>query len=61
MVEIPKDISREGCNIKQGAAYMGVSPNTFRKLLASGEIYYRKIGRRVVIARSELDRYMAGR
>jgi excisionase family DNA binding protein len=62
MAKIQKDLpQQEGLNIKQGAVRMGTSVNTFRKLLDSGEIFYRKIGRRVIIAKSEIDRYMAGR
>jgi len=45
-------------DIESGAEVLGVSRSTFYKLMDSGQIQTAHIGRRRLIARAELDRYV---
>lgn len=45
-------------NIRDGAAYLGVGQTLFRQLLRSGTIVSRHAGRRVIISKAALDRYL---
>ena len=53
------DITKQAFNRKEGAAYIGVAENTFRKLLDSGEINYITLGRRLLIPKISLDNYLS--
>lgn len=45
-------------NVRTGARYIGVSAPTFLKLLP--ELPHRRVGKRVVIAKAVLDRWLEG-
>jgi excisionase family DNA binding protein len=45
-------------NVRDGARYLGLGETKFRELLRSGMIGCRRAGRRVIIPRSELDRFL---
>jgi hypothetical protein len=55
------DIEPRGLNIRQAAAYWGVSPNTYKRLyregLAPGPLAMRGVDR-IIFDRQELDRAM---
>lgn len=51
---VPKYLNR-----RQAAAYLNVSLRTLSRLLASGDLPRRKIRKRVVVARADLDRLAA--
>jgi excisionase family DNA binding protein len=45
-------------NVRDGAKYVGVGQTLFRQLLRSGAIASRRAGRRVIVAKAELDRFL---
>lgn len=45
-------------NLKQAAAYLGISVPTLAALLRSGEIPYRRAGQRWLIAKTSLDTWL---
>lgn len=45
-------------NLKEAAAYLGISIPTLVRLLGSGVIPYRRIGQRWLIARAALDDWL---
>lgn len=45
-------------NLKEAAAYLGISVPTLVRLLGSGAIPYRRVGQRRLIARSALDDWL---
>ena len=45
-------------NLKEAAAYLGISVPTLVRLLGSGVIPYRRIGQRWLIARAALDDWL---
>ena len=45
-------------NLKEVAAYLGISVPTLMRLLGSGVIPYRRIGQRWLIARAALDDWL---
>lgn len=45
-------------NLKEAAAYLGISVPTLVRLLGSGVIPYRRIGQRWLIARGALDDWL---
>jgi excisionase family DNA binding protein len=47
-------------NVVEAACYVGLGETRFRELLRSGAIGARRVGRRYVIARAELDRWLSG-
>ena len=47
-------------NFRAAAKYLNLSEPTFRKILETGEIPYRKAGRRYLIAPQVLDAWLAG-
>jgi excisionase family DNA binding protein len=53
-------VQKEGFNRKEGATYLGISENTFARLLRDGRINCVRVGRRVIVAKSELDRFLQG-
>jgi len=46
-------------SITQGAKYLGLTEQAFRKWLERGRIPYRKLGRRVLIPAQDLERFLA--
>jgi excisionase family DNA binding protein len=54
------EIERAAFNQVEAAQYLGVSDKTVRKLLKEGTIRFARIGSRVLIAKSELDRFLIG-
>ena len=53
-------INKAAFNRKEASQYLGVSENTFVKLLQSGRIRHVTIGKRVLVAKAELDRFLVG-
>jgi excisionase family DNA binding protein len=49
-----------GLNVARAAKYVGTSGPTLLKILKSGEIPHRRVGRRVFIARAALDKWLEG-
>ena len=45
-------------NLKEAAAYLGISVPTLATLLRSGEIHYRRAGQRWLISKSTLDDWL---
>ena len=45
-------------NLKEAAVYLGISIPTLVRLLRSGDIPYRRVGQRWLIARSALDTWL---
>ena len=45
-------------NLKEAAAYLGISVPTLATLLRSGEIHYRRAGQRWLISKSALDDWL---
>lgn len=45
-------------NLKEAAAYLGISITTLVRLLGSGIIPYRRVGQRWLIARAALDDWL---
>lgn len=45
-------------NLKEAAAYLGISVPTLVRLLGSGVIPYRRVGQRWLIARAALDDWL---
>ena len=45
-------------NLKEAAAYLGISPPTLTALLQSGEIPYRRAGQRWLISKIALDTWL---
>ena len=45
-------------NLKEAAAYLGISVPTLAALLKSGEIHYRRAGQRWLISKSALDDWL---
>ena len=45
-------------NLKQAAAYLGISVPTLVALLRSGEISYRRAGQRWLISKTALDTWL---
>ena len=45
-------------NLKQAAAYLGISVPTLAALLRSGEIPYRRAGQRWLISKTALDTWL---
>jgi excisionase family DNA binding protein len=45
-------------NIADAARYIGLGETLFRQLLRAGTIRHRKAGRRVIVAKAELDRFL---
>lgn len=52
------DVIKVAYNRQEAAKYIGVAENTFVKLLNSGRIKYIKAGRRLIIPKKELDRFL---
>ena len=50
--------SKSVFNLKEAAAYLGISVPTLVRLLGSGAIPYRRVGQRWLIARSALDDWL---
>ena len=46
-------------NLKEAAAYLGISVPTLAALLRSGEIPYRRAGQRWLIPKSALDAWLS--
>lgn len=45
-------------NFAEALAYSRIPRREFRRLLATGEIHSRRFGRRTVIAKEAIDRYL---
>lgn len=56
-----KNVVQGGLNVRASASYIGVSAPTFLKLIhESKEIPFRRVGKRVVVAKSALDAWLDG-
>lgn len=53
-----KAISGSVFNLKEAAAYLGISVPTLVRLLSSGAIPYRRVGQRWLIAKAVLDSWL---
>lgn len=45
-------------NRGEAAAYIGVSENTLVKLFQEGKVTFQKVGRRVIVSKGELDKFL---
>jgi len=52
-------MAQQYLSIAQGAEYLGLTEKAFRKWLERGRIPYRKLGRRVLIPRNDLERFLS--
>ena len=56
---MPKDaIEAATVNRKGASQFLGIAENTLVKLLSSGRIKYIKCGRRTIISKKELQRFL---
>jgi excisionase family DNA binding protein len=51
--------TRKYLSVAEAAAYLGVGQRTVRRLLAFGELPARRVRKRVLVARGDLDRLVA--
>jgi excisionase family DNA binding protein len=51
--------TRAAFNIAEAARYVGLGETRFRELLRSKAISARRYGRRVIIAKAELDKWLS--
>jgi len=58
MTQIVDRAQPSAFNVADAAAYLGVGETLFRQLLRSGAIASRHAGRRVIISKAALDRYL---
>lgn len=58
-METPVAISPAAFSVEQAAVYIGVRPVTIRVYVREGWVKATRLGRRVVIRKSELDRILA--
>jgi len=47
-------------NMRDAARYVGLGESRMQDLIKSEEIAVRRFGRRIIIARAELDRWLGG-
>jgi excisionase family DNA binding protein len=59
-VDTREKTERAALNVIDAARYVGIGETRFRDLLRSGAIGSRRVGRRYVIAKVELDRWLSG-
>ncbi len=45
-------------SVREAAAFVGIAPSTIRLYIRKGHLQPRKVGRRVIIARAELERFL---
>jgi excisionase family DNA binding protein len=57
-IDSPARVLPNAFNIADAARYIGLGPTKFRELLRAGTIGCRRAGRRVIVARAELDRFL---
>ena len=53
-----KEVQKVAFNRKEGAAYLGIAENTLVKLLNEGRISFIRVGRRILIPKQTLDRFL---
>lgn len=56
-----KNVQKVTFNRKEGAAYLGLAENTFVKLLRDGSIPFIQVGRRILIPKQALERFLEER
>ena len=52
-------IQKQTFTRKEAAAYLGIAENSLRKFLDSGEIPYKKFGRRLIIPKTGVDNFLS--
>jgi len=52
------EVQKATFNRKEAAAYLGVAENTFARLLSQGRIKYIRAGRRILIPKVAIDRFL---
>lgn len=55
---MPKETNKAVLNLKEAAAYLGISTPTLLALLQSGSIPYRRAGQRWLISKAALDDWL---
>lgn len=55
---MPIEVVKDTYNIKEGSTVVGVSPNTFKKLLNSGKVRFIRVGRRVLIPHKAIEEFL---
>ena len=58
---MPKETNKAVLNLKEAAAYLGISTPTLLALLQSGSIPYRRAGQRWLISKVALDDWLIHR
>jgi excisionase family DNA binding protein len=56
---LQKNIPAAAFDVRGGAQYVGLGETKFREKLRNGEIRSRRCGRRHIISRADLDRWLA--
>lgn len=51
-------IEKKAFNRKEGARYLGLAENTFIKLLNEGRINFVRVGRRILVPKNSLDKFL---
>lgn len=55
---MPKKTNKVVLNLKEAAAYLGISPPTLLALLQGSSIPYRRAGQRWLISKAALDEWL---
>lgn len=55
---MPKETNKAVFNLKEAAAYLGISPPTLLALLQGSSIPYRRAGQRWLISKTALDDWL---
>ena len=53
-------VEKQALNRKEAAAYLGMAQNTFVKLMESGRVHFVKVGRRILVPKTSLERFLNG-
>ncbi|HKY49706.1 MAG TPA: helix-turn-helix domain-containing protein [Candidatus Limnocylindria bacterium] len=48
-------------NVREAAKTLSLSESKVYQLIASGELYHRRVGKRILVPRKALDAFMEGR
>ena len=50
--------NKEVFNLREAGEYINVSYTTIKKILASGELPFRRVGRRILVGKKALDEWV---
>jgi excisionase family DNA binding protein len=50
----------KGVNMREGSRELGICENSTRKLIREGKLHVVRVGRRIIIPRASIDKFLAG-